>query len=234
MYDIKSKLKVFIPYYVFIPFFLCWIWNLIIYNGTKLINKNLTHYDLTTSVDKKFPIIPEFLIIYFGCFLFWVFFYILCMRTNEAFCAKYFSFEILSRFICGIIFILLPTYNIRPDVNGNGIFDAFLLFLYKIDTADNLFPSIHCLISWNCFVGMRNTKNYKPIYTYLAFISALLVFASTLFTRQHVIADVISAVIISELSWIIVCKTNMDKWFGKWLTGMNEWLKARMNTKTSK
>lgn len=228
MHNIKNKLKTLIPYYVIIPFLLCWVWNLVIYNGTKLLNKNLTHYDLTTSVDRKYPLIPEFIIIYFGCFLFWTIFYILCMRTNEAFCAKCFAFEILSRLICGIFFIILPTCNVRPIVTDDGIFNTFLLFLYKFDTADNLFPSIHCLISWNCFVGIRNAKNYKPVYTYLALISALLVFASTLFTRQHVIADVISAVIISELSWILVCRTHIDKWFGKWLKKMNEWMKHKL------
>lgn len=229
MSEIKNKRKVFIPYYIIIPFIFCWVWNLIIYNGTKLINQNFTHYDLTTGIDKKLPLIPEFMIIYFGCFIFWVFFYIMCMRTNENFCAKYFSFEIISRLVCGIIFIILPTCNIRPVVADDGIFNTFLLFLYKIDTPDNLFPSIHCLISWNCFIGMRNTKCYKRIYTYFALISALLVFASTLFTRQHVLADIISAVIVSELSWIIVEKTKVDQWFGKYLKKANELLKILLN-----
>lgn len=228
MSKIKDKLKAFIPYYVMIPYLLCWLWNLIIYNGTKLINRNFTHYDLTTSFDEKVPLIPVFMLIYFGCFIFWVIFDIMCMRTSKDFCAKYFSFEIISRLICGIIFIILPTYNVRPAVNENGFFDTFLLFLYKIDTPDNLFPSVHCLISWNCFVGMRNLRQYKPVYKYLCLLSALLVFASTLFTRQHVIADIIGAVIVSEVSWLIVSRTNVDKWFGKWLKKGNDWLKIRL------
>lgn len=229
MYNIKDKFRVFIPYFVIIPFILCWVWNLIVYNGTKFINHNFTHHDLTTSFDEKLPLIPVFMIIYFGCFLFWIVFDIMCMRTNKDFCAKYFSFEIISRLICGIIFILLPTYNVRPAVSENGLFETFLLFLYKIDTPDNLFPSIHCLISWNCFVGMRKTRCYNPLYTYLALISALLVFASTLFTKQHVIADIISAIIVSELSWFIVERTKIDNWFRKRLKKADEWLKIQLN-----
>lgn len=228
MSKIQDKLKEFIPYFVIIPYLLCWVWNLIIYNGTKLINRNFTHYDLTTSFDKKIPLIPVFMLIYFGCFVFWVIFDIMCMRTDKDFCAKYFCFEIISRFICGIIFIILPTYNVRPVVNENGFFDSFLLFLYKIDTPDNLFPSVHCLISWNCFVGMRNARQYKPVYKYLCLLSALLVFASTLFTRQHVIADIAGAVIVSELSWLLVSRTNVDKSVGKWLKKGNDWLKIRL------
>ena len=28
-------------------------------------------------------------------------------------------------------------------------------FLYQVDAADNLFPSIHCLTSWFCYIGIR-------------------------------------------------------------------------------
>ena len=45
----------------------------------------------------------------------------------------------------------------------------------------------------------------------ISVIMAVLVFVSTLVTKQHVIADVISAVVISEICWWVVGHTQFDK-----------------------
>jgi membrane-associated phospholipid phosphatase len=128
----------------------------------------------------------------------------------------------MTRTICGILFIALPTYNIRPEIINNDIFSELLKFLYHIDSADNLFPSIHCLVSWNCFVGIRGLKYYGKNYKIPAFIIAILVFISTLVTKQHVIVDIISAVVIAELCWYIVNHTNIYKKFGRFFNMVND------------
>lgn len=205
----KEQLYKLIPPFSIFPLIGCFLWNTVIYNGSRFITSDFHHYDMTTAIDRRIPLIPEFMLIYWGCFVIWIIFYIMCMRVNKDYCAKFFTFDVLSRTICGIFFLLLPTCNVRPFVPNQGVFNQILLFLYKLDAADNLFPSIHCLVSWNCFVGIRNVKIYPKKYTWFAFISALLVFASTLFTKQHVIVDLISAVIVSELSWIVVNHTTI-------------------------
>ena len=37
---------------------------------------------------------------------------------------------------------------------------------------------------------------------------AVLVFVSTLVTKQHVIVDVIGGVVVAELTWLVSCRTN--------------------------
>lgn len=218
----KESISKLCPTYALIPLASCFIWNCLLYNGVRIINAGRTHYDLTTSFDVATPLIPSFILIYFGCFVSWGIYYVLCARTSKESCARFVTFDLITRTICGIIFIALPTYNIRPQIVNDGIFWQLLQFLYHIDNADNLFPSIHCLVSWNCFVGIRGLKCYKKRYKVLAFVIAILVFIATLVTKQHVILDVISAVVISEACWYLVKHTNIDKVFWRFFNKVND------------
>lgn len=38
--------------------------------------------------------------------------------------------------------------------------------LYWIDAADNLFPSIHCLVSWLCWIGVRRRRDIPYGYSF--------------------------------------------------------------------
>lgn len=198
-----------LPLYALLPTIACFIWNSIVYWGTRIINGGMKHFDMTLKIDRMTPVIPEFIVIYFGCYISWVIFYIMSVRTDKIQCAKFITFDLITRTICGIFFIILPTCNIRPEIYGDDIFSKGLEFLYSIDAADNLFPSIHCLVSWNCFVGIREIKEYSKTSKVASVIIAILVFISTLVTKQHVIADVVSAVAISELCWLVVKKTDI-------------------------
>ena len=200
-----------LPLYALIPTITCFIWNSIVYWGTRVINGGMKHFDMTLEIDRMTPVVPSFIIIYFGCYISWVIFYIMSVRTDKMQCAKFIAFDLMTRTVCGIIFIILPTCNIRPEIYGDDIFSKALGFLYSIDAADNLFPSIHCLVSWNCFVGIRDIKEYGGNCKVISVIMAVIVFVSTLVTKQHVIADVISAVVISEICWWVVGHTQFDK-----------------------
>lgn len=104
----------------------------------------------------------------------------------------------ISRIICFSIFLLFPTTNIRPDIVGGGIWNEGMRLLYRIDAADNLFPSIHCLVSWFCYIGIRGEKKIPKWYKWTSCLIAVAVFISTLTTKQHVIIDVIAGVVIMK------------------------------------
>lgn len=209
MKKFRTMLAKVLPAYAILPLISCFVWNSIVYSGSRLVNQDMTHYDLTLGIDRVTPVIPAFMLVYFGCFVTWAIYYIMCGRVSKEYCARFVTFDIITRTICGIIFLILPTYNIRPEVTGTGLFDWLLRFLYDIDAADNLFPSIHCLVSWNCFVGLRNSHYYKKRTVVISAVVALLVFASTLFTKQHVIVDIISAVAISEICWFVTERVHL-------------------------
>ena len=84
-------------------------------------------------------------------------------------------------------------------------------FLYRVDTADNLFPSIHCLTSWFCYIGIRGRKEIPKGYRIFSCLMAVAVFVSTLTTKQHVLYDVVSGMLLAELSYALTIKTGFAK-----------------------
>lgn len=202
----------FIPKYGFFSVIFCFVFNSLIYTGLQLLMKDARHFDLTTAADRAIPFEPAWSFVYLGCFLFWAVNYILITRQGKEGWFQFATGDYLSRMICGVFFILLPTTNVRPEIVGDGMAEQLIRFVYWIDAPTNLFPSIHCLVSWLCFCGIRR-KKYVPVW-YRAFsaVFAIAVFASTLFTKQHFIADVIGGVLIAELCFYIGGHTSVYRW----------------------
>lgn len=221
MKNIRAYINEFVPSYCIIPLIFCFVWNTIVYNGTRIINSGRVYYDITMQIDRDTPFIPEFIVVYLGCFITWTIYYIMCGRVSREYCAKFVAFDLLTRLICAIIFIAFPTCNVRPSVEGVDIFEKALICLYNSDAPNNLFPSIHCIVSWNCFVGLRNAGCYKNKTVVVSFIMAILVFISTVVLKQHVMIDLISAIIVSELCWCISKKLELYRFVLKVMEKIN-------------
>ncbi len=103
--------------------------------------------------------------------------------------------------ICFAVFVLFPTTLIRPTLPGTTVWEHFLLFLYQVDAPDNLFPSIHCMIAWLCWVGIRGNRRIHAAWRITALLMAIAVCLSTLTTRQHVLADVAGGILLSEFCY---------------------------------
>lgn len=205
---LKEKINKIIPSYAIIPLLSCLGVNCIVYFGIRLFTTNVKHHDFTMAFDKAVPVIPEFVFIYLGCYIFWVANYIIIARQGKEYCMRFVFADIMSRLICGIFFLFLPTTNIRPELVGTDIWTTLLKFVYATDAANNLFPSIHCLVSWFCYIGIRGRKNIPKWYRMFSCIFAILVFISTQVTKQHYIIDVIGGVAIAELAFYIGFHTN--------------------------
>lgn len=179
------------------------LWNSVVYYGARLLATSWDHLDMTLPMDSLVPFMPWTIIIYWGCYLFWGANYGLSALQERSERNRFFCADVLSRCICLAFFLLLPTTNIRPEITGNTVWDELMRLLYRVDAADNLFPSIHCLVSWLCWIGVRRRKDIPLLYRYFSLIAALLVCISTLTTRQHVIVDVISGVALAEICYKI-------------------------------
>ncbi len=201
----------FIPAYAVKPLLLCVCFNSSVYYGARLSYKNNCFHNLTLLWDDKIPVIPLSVVIYFGCYLFWIANYILISNISKERCYRFLIADLLGKLICGIIYIALPTTNMRPNIIDTDIFSNMLRFLYSIDAANNLFPSIHCLVSWYCYAGLRNCKSIPTWYRYFSLLMAIMICISTLTTKQHVIVDVIGGVILAEVTWQISMRIQLYK-----------------------
>ena len=106
-----------------------------------------------------------------------------------------------------LFFCLVSDDQYQTGDCGRRILESAVIWLYSIDAADNLFPSIHCLVSWFCFLGIRGRQEIPKWYQYLSCVIAVCVFLSTLMTKQHVVWDVAGGVILAQICFTVSGKT---------------------------
>lgn len=206
---LKQNFKEFIfPVHWLLPVVFTFILNNSIYFGVRPFVEHKYHYDMTTSLDKMIPFMPQFILVYFGCFIFWVINYCMIAKQNKEQRYRFFTADFYARLVCLAFFIFLPTTNIRPELVGNNIWICLVRFLYKIDQPNNLFPSIHCMASWFSYIGIRKNQKIPSWYRRLSCIIAVTVFFSTLTLKQHVIADVVAGAALAEITYFVSRHTN--------------------------
>lgn len=177
--------------------------NFMIYNGGRFLAKNLKHQNLSFIIDQRIPFISWTILIYWGCYLFWIINYCSCVKYDKGNGYRFIRAHYIGEAICFICFILFPTSMIRPEVTGNSVFCQIIKITYAYDEANNLFPSIHCFVSWLCWIGVRNNTYVPEWYQKISLFSAFAVCFSTLTVKQHVIADVLAGILLAEISYLL-------------------------------
>lgn len=199
MKRIREKLMGIIPPYGWIPLIVAVTFNLAVYGGSRIIAGGWEHHNIESRFDGMIPFLPPTVVIYLGCYLFWAVNYVLIARQEKKEVCRFFAADFISRIVCFVFYLAYPTTNTRPMLEGEGFWSQAMRFLYTVDAADNLFPSIHCLVSWFCFIGLRGKKTIPFWYRAASCLMALLVCISTLTTKQHVIPDVIGGILLAEI-----------------------------------
>ena len=105
----KDYVLRWIPKYSIIPLITALVLNTLVYSGTMVLCKGLYHHDFTTAFDRMVPVIPEFTSIYLICYVFWVVNYIMTARISREHMYRFLTADYLSRIVCGIFFVFLPT-----------------------------------------------------------------------------------------------------------------------------
>lgn len=177
-------------------------WNELVFYGGRLLARGLPHIDMTTPLDEAIPFVPWTVAIYFGCFIFWAVSYIVCAKQERAEAARFYLADFIVKAVCLVFFVALPTQMSRPDVRGSGFWNDAMRFLYRIDEPNNLFPSIHCAVSWLAWAGVRGRKELPLLFRLTMLLTAVAVVAATLTTKQHLIPDAVSGIALAELSWL--------------------------------
>ena len=191
--------------------------NQLAYQGARVLSFWRFHYNFSLPLDAEIPLLPWTQLIYFGAFLFWTVNLYLCSQQPREEADRLFCADILVKLVSFVIFVIVPTTNVRPEVTGSGFFEYTLRLLYRIDRADNLFPSLHCSLSWLCWVGIRRRRDIPLGYRAFSLFFALAVCLSTLTTRQHVFVDTVSGIALAEICYAVVGHTQVRICYTKWM-----------------
>lgn len=209
-YLILTRLSTLIPKYARLPLLAALILNCSAYWLTRPLTGGAAHYDISVSLDARIPFVPPFIVIYVLAYVQWVVGYIIIARDSEELCYRVLSGEMISKLICCAFFLALPTSMVRPEVTGTDIFSRLTRLIYSLDTPDNLFPSIHCVESWLCFRGAIRAKKVGKAYKAANLIFTLLVFASVVLVKQHLVVDIISGLLVAELGQLLAPAIHAD------------------------
>ena len=210
--SLKRKLDDFLPSYTRIPLISMVCVHALVYYATRLVSQRLMHYNFSLPVDNAIPFVPAFSVIYLLAFVQWTAGFILIARDSRELCYRVISGEIISKLICMALFLLVPTTMARAKIVSDGLFDQVVGTIYRLDAADNMFPSIHCLESWVCFRGAMRMKKTGPWYRYFTLLFSILVFASTVLIKQHEVVDIVGGILTAEIGQQIAQRIEPKGW----------------------
>lgn len=194
------------PHWILLPL-VAFIWNQVIYQGAFFLTASRHHFDFALPVDSTIPLIPWTIVIYYGCFLHWGLHYICVAKLGNRNTRQFYAADFLIKSVSFLFFLCLPTVMHRPEVTGTGFWNDTIRFLYWMDKPYNLFPSIHCSVSWLCWISVRKNTQVPKWYRYFALIAAIAVCLSTLTTRQHVLVDIAGGLLVAEVCWALAAKS---------------------------
>jgi membrane-associated phospholipid phosphatase len=155
---------------------------------------------LRTPLDDAIPLIPLFVIpyvslepiIYFSLIVFLIF------RTR-IFQSAALSL-ILAMLVSYAVYFLAQTEVIRPTVSGADLLSRMVRDVYAGDNPYNDFPSLHTSLS--TIIAIHWWRTDRRIGIIAAAWTALIV-ASTVFVKQHYVADVVSGLLLAwGASWL--------------------------------
>ncbi len=209
--------------YCLIPLVFVLFQYFLFYFCAKFIHMPYGPFNFETMLDRQVPLVPWFIYIYVGSYIFWlVSFFIAASGDRNHFYLLVASVAV-TFFICFLFYVFLPTTIVRPQISADNFTLRLVDLIYQADTpALNLFPSMHCLASWLCFIVVRRMKNIPFWVKTAVCICALAVFASTQLVKQHYMADIFGGVLLAELGVWFVRKRNLQNAFEKTFTKINK------------
>ncbi|MFS0782758.1 phosphatase PAP2 family protein [Bacillus sp. 1P06AnD] len=149
-------------------------------------------YPISIPLDKSIPFVKEFIIPYvvWYPFIYSSLIY-LCYKERKLYFVALSSL-LAGKIISFIVYAVWQTTVPRPVVTGDDVFSQLVRFIYSHDQPVNCFPSIHVLTTFIIILAMIKRRKETPWLSSISVIIGIMIIASTLFTKQHAILDVLS------------------------------------------
>ncbi|MBU3180434.1 phosphatase PAP2 family protein [Clostridium psychrophilum] len=169
----------------------------------KLNNTQRGIYNISTSLDRFLPLIKIFIIPYMSLWFFLAFCFVyLCFKNKKVYYETMITL-CLCYVVAFITYYFFQTTVPRPMVTGNDVFTKLILFTYHSDEPFNCFPSIHVITSYLAVKGINSTTARKTVKIPVNVIGFLIII-STEFVKQHVIMDILFALLICNVIYYTV------------------------------
>ncbi len=148
-------------------------------------------YDLGFAFENSIPFLNWMVYFYLAYFFIILIPFFIMDNKKVAF---YYSVPVI---IADFFFIFLPTSIYRPLIENNNLSNYLINLIHSLDLQYNLFPSLHATLLTLSFILIFQ---YKKKLAYQ--LAPLMIFSlvSTLFIKQHHLADLIFGVLLALVS----------------------------------
>lgn len=179
------------------------------------LEKTVTKFHpIYSRLDDLIPFNEVFIIPYFLWFIYIAVTVSYFLLTSKEDFYKCCAFLFGGMTICLIIYSIWPNgHYLRVDLASLGrsnIFIDMLSAIYSVDTATNVFPSIHVLNSVGAMIAINRSEKLHNIVwlQWSAFILTVLICLSTVFLKQHSVLDVFGGLALSVILYAVVYAPN--------------------------
>ncbi len=166
------------------------------------------------ALDDKIPIVSAFIIPYIWSYAYWAMGPMVVSKCEKEHFADYMAANLVSCLVGVLALAFFPTYMDRVaeglyvvPVNPT-LLDRLRMFWYSLDGSEmayNLLPSFHCINSTLCYLGVAGRKEIPVWFRVYSFVTTLLIYASTVYVKQHYFMDIITGVALA-LAVYYFCK----------------------------
>ena len=189
------------------------------------------YVDVSSEIDSMIPFCEVFIVPYLLWFLFQAVWVVLVFIIDRKTYDQLTTMLMIGMTVFLVVSILVPTrLSLRPYfIPRNNIFVKWCLLLWKVDTPTNVWPSIHVFNTTALMMTLFTSTNRflkKRSVRIPVMILCLLIILSTMFLKQHSIGDVLSALVLNGISYVLVYQIGMafnyKKWDSRWARQMSK------------
>lgn len=173
------------------------------------------YYIVHMKIDDYIPFCEYFIVPYY----LW-FFYIAITVVAFIFIDKQDFYRLCITLGTGMTLFLIISYvipnahELRPTAfERDNVFVSMVKLLHQTDTPTNLFPSIHCYNSLMAHIAIADSvklKKYTKVKNFSLLLCISIIF-STVFLKQHSVFDVITALSLGAVMYVVVYKPQLVK-----------------------
>ncbi len=201
-----TKYKHAIPLLIYGFIYLSWFGWL-----EQKVTKN--YHVIHMEIDDHIPFCEAFIIPYFLWFAYVAVVVVFFLFKDKTDYYKTCAFLVTGMTIFLIVSTLWPNgHHLRPIIMPrDNIFTDMVKGLYAVDTATNLWPSIHVYNSIGAHLAITNSKAFenKRWVRILSFLLAASIILATMFLKQHSVFDVITAFILATIMYLLIYRYDL-------------------------
>ena len=173
---------------------------------------DLPYHVIHVRLDDMIPFVEYFIVPYLLWFAYVavVFVYLFFKSRREFYQYCIFLFTGMTLFL--IVSTIYPNgHLLRPSgFERNNIFTLAVSLLYQIDTATNIFPSLHVFNSIAAHRAVANNQSLgkNRLIHEASFVLMVSIILATMFLKQHSVLDVVSGILLGLLMDQLVYRTD--------------------------